>query len=93
MDQKRTRAIARYSGHVQGVGFRMTAISVAKGLRIDGFVCNQSDGTVLMDVEGSPSDVKKLLSRIEAVMAAKIDAVDVRNHPPDGACGGFRISG
>ncbi len=93
MDQKRTRAIARYSGNVQGVGFRMTAISLAEELRIDGIVCNQSDGTVLMDVEGSPSDVKELLSRIEAAMATKIDEVDVTKDTPDGACGGFRISG
>ena len=37
----------RYVGHVQGVGFRMTTLALARGLPLHGFVRNEPDGSVL----------------------------------------------
>ncbi len=41
-----------YSGHVQGVGFRYTAKTVAAGFEISGVVRNLSDGRVELIAEG-----------------------------------------
>ena len=39
-----------YSGHVQGVGFRMTVKQLASGYEVTGWVKNLSDGRVEMQV-------------------------------------------
>jgi acylphosphatase len=91
MAEQQTRVVVRYTGDVQGVGFRITAISAAGGMTINGFVCNEPDGSVLMDVEGVPRDVKGLMRRIESEMSHNIDGIEVADREPTGATGGFRI--
>jgi acylphosphatase len=46
-----------YTGHVQGVGFRYTVHSIARGYDVAGFVRNLPDGRVELVVEGSASQV------------------------------------
>ena len=41
-----------FRGHVQGVGFRYQTLDVAKGFDVSGFVRNEMDGTVTLEVEG-----------------------------------------
>ena len=86
------RYVVRYSGIVQGVGFRTTAISQADRLRINGFVRNESDGSVLMDVEGPGDDLRELMRRIAAAMGDKIESVDAEPLPAHGVDDGFRIA-
>ncbi|EMI52616.1 acylphosphatase [Rhodopirellula sallentina] len=85
------RKIFRYRGDVQGVGFRVNAIQQAKGLAIAGFVRNEPDGDVTMDVQGSAADVKELEKRVASSMERKINEtlVDVRDPLPDRT--GFKI--
>ncbi len=92
MDGSQCRYVVRYAGHVQGVGFRMTAIQQADQLSISGFVRNESDGSVLLDVEGPIEDVRELMRRIETVMADKIDSVDARQSSVLRTSTGFRIT-
>jgi acylphosphatase len=40
------RREVHYSGHVQGVGFRYTTRSIARGYEVTGFVQNLEDGRV-----------------------------------------------
>jgi acylphosphatase len=56
-----------YSGHVQGVGFRYTAKTVATGFEIAGIVRNLPDGRVELVAEGSRAE-------LEAFRAAILDA-------------------
>ena len=56
-----------YSGHVQGVGFRYTAKTVAAGFEISGAVRNLSDGRVELIAEGTREE-------LEAFRAAVRDA-------------------
>ena len=56
-----------YSGHVQGVGFRYTAKSVAAGFEVSGIVRNLPDGRVELVVEG-------VREELEAFRAAIRDA-------------------
>lgn len=81
----------RYHGYVQGVGFRMTSVAQARGLAVDGFVRNEPDGSVLMDVEGSLGDVKELMRRIETAMNGNIEETQIEEMPPRGIQSGFRV--
>lgn len=53
-----------FSGRVQGVGFRFTARSLAVPMGLTGFVQNLSDGRVLMEVQGSQSNIDTVISRL-----------------------------
>ena len=79
------RCRVRYEGRVQGVGFRVRAVCQSTGLNVHGFVRNEPDGSVLMDVEGTDEDVRQLLDRIEVEMrgnieASLVEALAVRGH-------------
>ena len=86
------RYVVRYSGRVQGVGFRMTAVAQGRGLAIHGFVRNEPDGSVLMDVEGPAGDMKELMRRIDSAMRGHIDGTDTDHRPPRDRDGGFQIT-
>ncbi len=54
-----------YSGRVQGVGFRYTTASVARGYDVVGYVRNLPDGRVELVVEGSREDLAMMSREIE----------------------------
>ena len=45
-----------YSGHIQGVGFRMAVKNVARGFEVTGTVQNLKDGRVEVKVQAFDSD-------------------------------------
>lgn len=49
-------------GFVQGVFFRFSAQEKAKILGINGFVRNESDGTVYIEAEGEEDDLRQFLN-------------------------------
>jgi acylphosphatase len=49
------------SGNVQGVGYRAWVIRTARGMGLDGWVRNRSDGTVEVLVAGDTASVEELL--------------------------------
>lgn len=53
-----------YSGHVQGVGFRYTAHSIARNHEVTGFVRNLPDGRVELVAEGQRSDIDRFLADV-----------------------------
>jgi acylphosphatase len=54
---------------VQGVGFRATVRQLARGLSVTGFVRNESDGSVYLEVQGPDMAVSQLLERVRTTMA------------------------
>lgn len=50
------------SGRVQGVGFRFITQQIAIEYGLTGWVQNQSDGTVELEVEGQESKVNEFIS-------------------------------
>ena len=86
------RVIIRYRGRVQGVGFRATVLHHAEGLDIHGFVCNEPDGTVLLDVEGPKTHLDELIERIRTRPAGSIEQSDIRWDQPTGRDDGFSIA-
>lgn len=64
-----------FNGRVQGVGFRATARWVAQQHPVTGWVRNEPDGSVLMEVQGPQHAV-------DAVLRGTLDAMGSRvlNH-------------
>jgi acylphosphatase len=56
MERKRMQVV--YSGTVQGVGFRYTVKSVARGFELTGTVRNLPDGRVDLVVEGAREELE-----------------------------------
>ena len=86
------RYVVHFSGRVQGVGFRATCVGVSRDLDIHGFVRNESDGGVLLDVDGQESDLKELLRRIELEMHGKINDITIDSSESKQRSGGLRIA-
>jgi acylphosphatase len=53
-----------YTGHVQGVGFRYTTHSLARGHDVTGYVRNLPDGRVELVVEGDRHETDQFLEAI-----------------------------
>jgi acylphosphatase len=77
---KAIRAVV--SGHVQGVGFRLTAARVAQRLGIKGWVCNRWDGAVEVMAQGPPAAVDELTTWLASgppgalVRSVRVDPAD-----------------
>ena len=54
-----------FTGFVQGVGFRYRAYHAANSLGLTGWVRNESDGSVTMEVQGEEQAIRVLLETIE----------------------------
>lgn len=57
-----------FTGRVQGVGFRYTALQVAKEFEVSGWVKNLADGRVQLEAEGEPQTVKAFVVALEERM-------------------------
>jgi len=53
------------SGHVQGVGFRFTAQQKANKYNLLGWVKNNPDGTVELEVEGPEENINLFINELE----------------------------
>ena len=86
----RLEAVIR--GRVQGVGYRYFAWAEGRALDLQGWVANESDGTVHCVAEGSRDDLEALLGRLEAGPAgAIVEAVTVTWGDASGSLGPFGI--
>jgi acylphosphatase len=56
-----TRAGITVTGRVQGVGYRFWALNHARDLDLSGFVRNCADGSVYLEVEGDPDNVRCMI--------------------------------
>ena len=80
-----------YSGHVQGVGFRFSALDVAKEFEVAGFALNLADGRVQVEVEGLKSDVDAFLDALAERMHGHIRKVERSDQERARQFSGFTI--
>jgi acylphosphatase len=69
-----------FTGRVQGVGFRFTALRIANRYQLTGWVRNLPDGTVEMVAQGPPDSISDCVRDIEDsftgyLREAKIDEI------------------
>jgi acylphosphatase len=55
----------RFTGQVQGVGFRWTATRAANVLGLTGWVYNAWDGSVEMEVQGDEQSIDQMIAAID----------------------------
>jgi acylphosphatase len=88
----RRRMKVLYSGHVQGVGFRYTAQSVARGFEVIGTVRNLPDGRVELVAEGDASELEAFRQAIrDAGLSGLIRQEEVSWAEAAGGFRGFEI--
>lgn len=66
----------RFHGRVQGVGFRYRASYIASSLGLTGWVQNEYDNTVSMEVQGDSLMINKMLQTLNSGSYIQIDWVD-----------------
>lgn len=70
-----------FYGRVQGVGFRYTAKYLAQSLKLTGWVRNDCEGTVTMEVQGRETLINKLLTGLNGGGFISIDWMDTKEIP------------
>ena len=66
------RRVVHFSGNVQGVGFRFTAIRLAGNFDVTGYVRNLPDGRVECVAEGTAEEIDAFLDELAKVMSGYI---------------------
>ena len=70
-----------FYGWVQGVGFRYRARHAAELYGCTGWVRNERDGSVTMEIQGTEDAIDKVILAIEAGRYVKIEDMDSRTIP------------
>lgn len=71
----------RFTGRVQGVGFRTRARYAARGMCITGWVRNEWDGSVVMEAQGTVKAIDQMLIMINRSDYIRIDSMESENIP------------
>lgn len=71
----------RFYGDVQGVGFRYISSREARSIGLTGWVRNEFDGTVLMEVQGTEAQIDMLVVALLKDRYICIRDMDVKTMP------------
>ena len=85
------RCTCRFSGRVQGVGFRYTAQNLALRFNVSGYVRNLPDGKVEVVMEGPDQEMDGFIESIKQKMNGYIRDIDRAVYPPTGEFCRFSI--
>ena len=70
-----------FYGWVQGVGFRYRAIHAAETYGATGWVRNDYDGSVTMEIQGEEAAIDEVILAIERGRFVRIENMDCRTIP------------
>ena len=69
----------KFYGRVQGVGFRYRAEKSASIYDIYGWIRNNSDGSVEMEVQGEEENIDKMIELIKKGNFIEVDIIEEKN--------------
>lgn len=78
---KQIRQRLTFTGRVQGVGFRYTASHIADNLGLTGWVYNEWDGSVVMEVQGQEHIIEQMLQILDRGVFIQIDNIERKAVP------------
>ena len=82
------RRALRFTGSVQGVGFRWRAVHAANAVGATGWVRNDFDGAVSMEIQGSEEQIDQVILAVERGSYIIIENLFAKTIPPvDGEYG------
>lgn len=70
-----------FSGAVQGVGFRWRARRAAEAYGATGWVRNDWNGTVSMELQGTEAQIRAVLEAVERGLYIRIEGFESRSIP------------
>ena len=79
--RKKIRRHYHFIGTVQGVGFRFQAMMAADQLGLTGFVRNESDGSVTMEIQGEACEIDAAVEMINSGRFIHIEKTEVKEIP------------
>lgn len=91
MNPQLTRRRIRFYGMVQGVGFRYVACRAADSAGATGWVRNEYDGSVTMEIQGTAAQLAQVLAALEQARYIRIERTDVRTLDADLNERSFRV--
>lgn len=84
MSNRVIRRALRFSGFVQGVGFRWRAEKAANALGATGWVRNDSDGSVSMEIQGTEEQIDGVILAVERGTYVQIENLYSKTIPTVG---------
>ncbi len=81
-----------FTGRVQGIGFRFTALDIANRYRLTGLVRNLPEGTVEMITQGPSDDIADCIRDIKEAFEGYIRETKTEEIPPDPQYTNFKIA-
>ena len=78
-----------FSGVVQGVGFRWRARHAAQAAGATGWVRNDLNGTVSMELQGTPEQIAEAIGMLERAPWIRIEDINSRDIPTEASERGF----
>ena len=82
-----------FSGWVQGVGFRYRFRHAAAAFGCTGWVCNESDGTVTVEIQGTPERIEQVIQAVERGAYIRIENIESVEIPVEADERGFSTRG
>ena len=82
-----------FTGRVQGVGFRWLARHAAEALGLTGWVRNEYDGSVTMEIQGIEAGIDRLLAELSSGRYIDIQNMEIRKITVDEEERSFRVRG
>ena len=80
-----------FYGSVQGVGFRYRARNAAEHFGCTGWVCNEWDGSVSMEIQGTEEQIDAVIMAIERGTFVHIENMDAKTVPIEESEYGFTV--
>ena len=81
-----------FHGWVQGVGFRYRAIQAANLHGVSGWVRNNMDDSVTMEIQGTEDQIDQVVTALEHARFIRVERMEVTDLPVVEAERGFRLS-
>jgi acylphosphatase len=81
-----------FTGRVQGIGFRFTALDIANHYRLTGVVRNLPDGTVEMIAQGPAGDIADCIRDIKESFGVYIRETKIEEIRTDSQYKDFKIT-
>ncbi len=94
-DEASSKAVIRralhFTGLVQGVGFRWRAVHAANAVGATGWVRNNFDGSVSMEIQGTEAQIDRVILAIERGTYILIEQLNARTIPVANGEYGFTV--
>jgi acylphosphatase len=81
-----------FSGRVQGIGFRFTALNIANRYELKGYVRNVPDNSVEMFAQGMAEMIDDCVHDLQDSFVGSISHIDIEEATPDPKITDFRIT-